>query len=152
MSHSSDSANTPQSKTLCLHMGMGLKTSRKINPVQILHWIGLNRHTAIHPQMWRECWAHGDFCKYGLDLSGKCVPRTPFLRENVPLNKQANNKVLECVPLHSLYLYFDTIWSRHTLYRWRWFSIFIFQVFRPSSLSPISLNSLGHWFDWLCQT
>jgi hypothetical protein len=28
-----------------LHAGMGSRTTRKINPVQILHWIGLNRHT-----------------------------------------------------------------------------------------------------------
>ena len=36
--------NSPQSKTLCLFVGMGLRTTRKINPVQILHWIGLNCH------------------------------------------------------------------------------------------------------------
>ena len=40
--------NSPQSMTLCLLVGMGLRTMRKINPVQILHWIGLNRHSTIH--------------------------------------------------------------------------------------------------------
>ena len=38
--------------------------------------------------LWRECRAHGDLCKYRFDWSGKCVSRTPFSKENVPLNKQ----------------------------------------------------------------
>ena len=52
--------------------GHGVKDNL-FNPVQILHWIGLIRHSAINPWVWRECWALGELCKYRFDLSGKCV-------------------------------------------------------------------------------
>ena len=70
---SSQSTITALSPGRFASIGLGSETKRKINPVQILHWIGLNRHSVIHPRMWRECWAHGELCKYGFDLSGKCV-------------------------------------------------------------------------------
>ena len=62
---------------------LGSKTKRKINPVQILHRIGLNRHSAIHPWMWRECWAHKELCKYGFQIVRQVRNTT-----TPPLNKQ----------------------------------------------------------------
>ena len=41
--------NSPQSYTPCLMSWV--KDKRKIDPVQILHGIGLNWHAAIHPQI-----------------------------------------------------------------------------------------------------
>ena len=77
--------NNPQSKTLCLHVGMGLRTTRKINPVQILHWIGLNWHTAIHLRMWREWLGPRGILQIRFRIVRKvCNTTTP------PFNKQTN--------------------------------------------------------------
>ena len=50
-----------KSKTLCLLMGMGLRTTRKF---QILHWIGLNPDFSIHLWVWKKRGPHSELCKY----------------------------------------------------------------------------------------
>ena len=67
----------------------GMNDKRKIFSVQILHWIGLNQHSAIHP--WIVEGVQGPFGPLQIPI----VPRTPFSKENVPLNKQTNKLSLD---------------------------------------------------------
>ena len=57
--------------------------------------LGLTGTLGYILRLWRECSAHGDLYKYQFYWSGKFLPRTPFSKENVPLNKQTKKLSLD---------------------------------------------------------